>query len=370
MRKIASIEIQDIINVIESFAPLSLQESYDNVGLLVGNSTTKVNGVLLCIDVTEEVLDEAVSLNANLIIAHHPLIFKGLKRIIGQNLVERCVIKAIKNDIAIYAAHTNIDNVIAGVNGKIADKIGLLKRRVLQPKQNNLLKLVCFIPKLHVQRVREAIFEAGAGSIGNYDACSFNVEGYGSFRPNSNAHPFVGELNKIHYEDEVRLEVILPNHLQTKVSNAMIKAHPYEDPAFDFIPLRNSHNDFGAGIIGELETAISELEFLKSLKPIFNISVIRHTNLTGKSIKKVAVCGGAGSFLLSDAIKARADIFISGDFKYHEFFNAENKILIADLGHFETEQFTKEIFYEIIRKKFPTFAIHISKINTNPIIYL
>jgi len=363
-------EINVITNIIEAFAPLALQEDYDNAGLLVGSPIMQAKGVLLCLDITEDVIDEAISLEANLIISHHPLIFNGIKKITGSNAVQRCIIKAIKNDIAIYAAHTNVDNILAGVNNKIADKIGLINRKILQPKQSKLLKLVCFVPKLHVQRVREAIFEAGGGNIGNYDACSFNAEGYGSFRANSNAHPFVGEINKIHYEDEVRIEVILPDYLQLVVTNALINAHPYEEPAYDFIPLKNFYNEVGAGLIGDLKDARSELEFLSELKHIFNIPVLRHTTLTGNKIKKVAVCGGSGSFLLSDAIKANADIFISGDFKYHEFFDADNKIIIADPGHFETEQFTKEIFYEIIRKKLPTFAIHISKINTNPIIYL
>lgn len=354
----------------EEFAPLALQEDYDNAGLLVGDPMAKIKGALLCIDVTEKVIDEAISLGANLIISHHPLIFNGLKKILGTNAVQRSVIKAIKNDIAIYAAHTNIDNVLSGVNGKIADKIGLINTKILQPKKGNLLKLVCFVPKLHVQRVREAIFEAGGGNIGNYDACSFNAEGYGSFRPNSNAHPFVGEINKIHYEDEVRIEVILPEYFQSKVTEALIKVHPYEEPAYDFIPLKNVFNQVGAGLIGQLPEPKSEEVFLSKLKQIFNVPVIRHTNLTGKMIQKVAVCGGSGSFLLQDAIKANADIFISADFKYHDFFDAENKIIIADLGHFETEQFTKEVFYEVIQKKLPTFAIHISKINTNPIIYL
>lgn len=368
--RIQIMDVRSITNTIESFAPLALQESYDNAGLLVGNPDMETTGALLCIDVTEAVIDEAISMKLNLIIAHHPLIFKGLKKITGQNEVQRCVIKAVKHDIAIYAAHTNIDNVIAGVNGKIADKIGLISRKILQPKQGMLLKLVTFVPKLHVQRVREAIFEAGGGTIGNYDACSFNCEGYGSFRPNNDAQPFVGEANKIHYEEEIKIEVILPDYIQKQVVSALIKAHPYEEPAYDLIPLNNAFDRVGSGIIGELPETEDEKTFLKRIKSIFGTSTIRHTALLGKQIKQVALCGGSGSFLLSEAIHANADVFISGDFKYHEFFDAENRILIADVGHFETEQFTKDIFYEIIQKKFPTFAIHISKINTNPIIYL
>lgn len=362
-------QIKTVTDIIETFAPLALQEKYDNAGLLIGNPDWSVNGVLVCVDVTESVIDEAVAMNVNLIIAHHPLIFNGLKKITGQNEVQRCVIKAIKHDIAVYAAHTNVDNVLDGVNGRIADKIGLINRKILQSKSEMLVKLVTFVPKLHVQRVREAIFEAGAGHIGNYDACSYNSEGYGSFRANSKAAPFVGEVNKIHYEEETRIEVILPEYIQNKVIASMIKAHPYEEPAYDIFPLLNDYQQVGSGVVGELVEAENESGFLQRMRRLFGGNPIRHTALTGKKIKKVAVCGGSGSFLLQDAIKAGADVFLSADFKYHDFFGAENKIIIADVGHFETEQFTKELFFDIIRKKLPTFAVHISKVNTNPIIY-
>lgn len=362
-------QLKTVTDIIESFAPLALQEKYDNAGLLIGDPDMSVSGALLCVDVTEAVIDEAISMNLNLIIAHHPLIFNGLKNIIGQNEVQRCVIKAIKNDIAVYAAHTNIDNVIDGVNGRIADKIGLINRKILLSKSEMLVKLVTFVPKLHVQRVREAIFEAGAGQIGNYDACSFHSEGYGSFRANSQATPFVGEVNKIHYEEETRIEVILPEYIKNKVISSMLKVHPYEEPAYDIFPLLNEYQQVGSGLIGELMEDENEDDFLIRIKEIFGGNPIRHTTLVGKKIKKVALCGGSGSFLLQNAINSSADIFISGDFKYHDFFGAENKIIIADVGHFETEQFTKELFFDIIRKKIPTFAVHISKVNTNPIIY-
>ncbi len=363
-------KIKDILQVIESFAPIALQESYDNAGLIIGNPESPVKAALLCIDVTETVIEEAKSLGANLIIAHHPLIFTGLKKINGSDMVQRCVIQAIKHDIAIYAVHTNIDNVINGVNGKIADKIRLTNRKILQPKSGMLVKLITFVPKLHVQRVREAIFEAGGGQIGNYDACSFNAEGYGSFRPNEEAKPFVGKSHQIHYEDETKIEIILPAYLQHRAIAALIQAHPYEEPAFDVIPLLNAHKEIGSGIIGELVKPEKARDFLQRIKDIFDVKVVRHTALINKNIHKVAVCGGAGSFLLGEAIRVGADIFISGDFKYHEFFKAEDRIIIADLGHFETEQFTKDLLFEIIQNKLPTFALHISKINTNPILYL
>ncbi len=362
--------VKSICELIEEVAPLSLQESYDNAGLLVGNSHMEVTSALVCIDITEEVIEEAILKKCNLIISHHPLIFKGLKQIIGQNEIERCIIKAIKEDIAIYAAHTNLDNVLSGVSGKMAEKIGLKNIQILQPKENALFKLVTYIPRSYSDKARQALFKAGAGQIGNYDSCSFNAEGLGTFRANEKAQPFVGNIDELHSEPETRIEVILPEYLKSKVLNALIKIHPYEEPAFDFISLKNSWNQVGAGVVGELENAEDELIFLNRLKTIFNLSTIRYTNLSGKEIKRVALCGGSGSSFISDAISANADVYISGDIKYHEFFDAQDRILIADIGHFESEQFTKDIFYEIITKKMPTFAVQISDSKTNPINYL
>ena len=362
--------VKSICELIEEVAPLALQESYDNAGLLVGDSQMEVTSALVCIDITVEVIDEAISKNCNFIISHHPLIFNGLKRITGQNEVQRCVAKAIKNDIAIYAAHTNLDNVLEGVSGRMAEKIGLKNVRILQPKQNVLLKLVTYVPKIHSFAVREALFNAGAGQIGNYDSCSFNSDGTGTFIANVNAQPFVGKIDELHSEPETKIEVILPDYLKYKVLDALISSHPYEEPAYDFIPLRNAWNQVGAGVVGELEVAEDELKFLNRMKEIFNVPTIRHTQLSGKKIKRIAVCGGSGSSFLNDAILAKADVFISGDFKYHEFFDADNRILIADIGHFESEQFTKDIFFEIITKKMPTFAVQISDSKTNPINYL
>ena len=330
----------------------------------------KINAILVTIDITEAVVDEAILNNCNLIIAHHPLIFSGIKQLIGKDETQRCILKLIKNDIAVYAAHTNFDNVIEGVNGKIADKIGLINRSVLTPLKHQYLKLITYAPKLHATQVRSALFEAGAGSIGNYDSCSYNVEGFGTFKANINAKPFVGEANVLHSEAEIRIEVILPIHLQEFVINALLKSHPYEMPAYDIVMLENIDKRLGAGIVGDLPVAVNDIDFLNQLKSEFNCQLIRHTNLKGEKIKRIALCGGSGSFLLNDAINANADIFISADFKYHEFFKAENRIIVADLGHFETEQFTKHIFYEIITKKMPTFAVRISETKTNPINYL
>jgi len=362
--------VRELCTVIEEQAPLSLQEKYDNAGLLVGNSNQSVSGVLVCLDVTEAVLDEAIALNCNLVISHHPLIFNGLKQLTGRNEVQRCVMKAVKTDIAIYAAHTNLDNVINGVNGKIAEKLNLQDCRILSPCQNALLKLVTFVPKLLVQKVREALFEAGAGHIGNYDSCSFNVEGYGSFKAGELANPFVGELHSIHYEPEVRVEVILHRGLESAVVKALKAAHPYEEPAFDLIPLANLWENSGAGIFGTLPEAVPVTEFMSILKETLNSPVIRHTALIKPTVQKIAICGGSGSFLISDALAAKVDIFITADLKYHEFMEADGKLVLVDAGHYETEQFTKDLIGEIISKKFPTFAVHISKVTTNPILYL
>jgi len=363
-------QVNDIIQEFETYAPLSLQENYDNSGLLVGNKYIEVTGALLTIDVTENVINEAIEHNCNLIIAHHPLIFKSLKRITYENEMQRCIAMLIKNDIVLYAAHTNFDNVIDGVNAKIADKLKLTNREVLLPMPETLLKLVTYVPKLQLVMVRDALFNAGAGHIGNYDSCSFTSEGFGTFRANADAQPFVGEIDKLHSEPEIRLEVILPKHNKTKVIQALLKSHPYEEPAFDIIQLQNYSNRLGAGMVGDLTEPVDEIKFLNNLKVLFNCNQIKYTGLLSKNIKRVALCGGSGSFLLPNAIASGADVFISGDFKYHEFFEAENRILVADLGHFETEQYTKHIFYEIITKKMPTFAVRISETKTNPINYL
>ncbi len=361
--------IKDITNFLESFAPLGLQESYDNAGLITGDINSEITTILVTLDVTEKVVEEAIQKKAQLIVAHHPIIFSGLKKITGKNYVERTIIKAIKNDIAIYAAHTNLDSVEGGVNRKICDKIGLENCKILQPAGGQLKKLVTFIPVENADQVREAVFNADAGNIGNYDSCGFVVEGMGSFRGNENSNPFVGKKGEIHAEKEVRFETIFPGYLQGKIIEALLKSHPYEEVAYDIYPLENKFEKIGMGMVGKFLEPITETQFLDQLKQTFNTGVIKHTTLTGKSVGKVAVCGGSGSFLLNAAIAAGADFFVSGDFKYHQFFDAENKIVIADIGHFESEQFTKELFYELLTKKFPTFAIHLSEVGTNPVFY-
>lgn len=361
--------IKEIIGHIETFAPVDLQEDYDNAGLITGSHTKECTGVLFSLDCTEDVIAEAIELKCNLIIAHHPVVFKGLKRLNGNNYVERTVIKAIQNNVAIYACHTNIDNVVAGVNKKIADKLGLKNQRILAPKSGHLRKIVFFVPETHAEKVRTAVLDAGAGHIGNYDSCSFNTQGIGTFRGNDQANPFLGEPNKLSKEKEVRVESIFEKHKQGTILKALLENHPYEEVAYDIYPLLNVHPNIGSGLIGEFDAPMDEKAFLTHVKQVFNLKTLKHTHLTNKQIKKVAVCGGSGQFLLKNAINSNADSYISSDFKYHEYFDAEGKILLADIGHYESEQFTPEIFYEIIQNKFPKFAIHLSKTNTNPINY-
>lgn len=362
-------KLKEITQYLESLAPLSMQESYDNAGLIVGSPETEVSSVLISLDVTEEVVDEAIKKEAQLIVSHHPIVFSGLKKFTGKNYVERTLLKTIKNDIAIYAAHTNLDSVTGGVNSKICEKLGLENCHILQPATSQLKKLVTFIPVEYAEKVREAVFSAGAGNIGNYDSCGYNTEGLGSFRGNESTNPFVGEKGKIHFEKEVRFETIFPGFLQHHIIQALTETHPYEEVAYDIYPLENKYEKAGMGMIGTLPEEKSGEEFLQLLKNTFKTGVIKHTKLKETPVKKVAVCGGAGSFLLSQAIAAKADFFVSGDFKYHQFFDAENKIVIADIGHFESEQFTKELFYELLTKKFPKFAIRFSEVNTNPVFY-
>ncbi|MEX8546859.1 MAG: Nif3-like dinuclear metal center hexameric protein [Mucilaginibacter sp.] len=355
---------------LESLAPLNYQEDYDNSGLLIGHSDQEISQALISLDCTEAVVDEAIAYNCQLVISHHPIVFKGLKKFNGKTYVERVVEKAIKNSIAIYAIHTNLDHVATGVNKHIADRLGLINTRILSPKNNLLKKLITFVPVAQAEAVRAALFAAGAGKIGNYSEASFNTDGTGTYKAGENANPFTGELGKQHREPEVRIETIYPTNLENKILTALILAHPYEEVAYDLYPITNAFQEVGAGLIGELSSPQEEIDFLHFVKKVMKAEVIRHTVFTGKKVSKVAVCGGSGSFLLKQAIAAGADVFVTADFKYHEFFDAEGKLVVADIGHFETEQFTQELLAEIISEKFPTFAVRLTKINTNPVKYI
>jgi dinuclear metal center YbgI/SA1388 family protein len=370
IQKPGRLKIKEVIEFLESIAPRAYQESYDNSGLLTGNFSDKITGILVTLDCTEQVVAEAIEQKCNLIVAHHPILFRGLKKLTSSNYVERTIIEAIKNNIGIYAIHTNLDNVLTGVNKKICEKIGLTNLKILQPKQDVLTKLVTFIPKENTEQVLQAVHAAGAGQIGNYSNCSFRTEGIGSFMPNEAANPHLGERLKQEFVSETKVELIFPTHLEKKVMLALREAHPYEEVAYYLTSLANENQEVGAGMIGDLESPLEPKEFLVRLKKSMDLSVVRHTHLLEKPIRKVAVCGGSGSFLLKQAIQAGAQVYISADFKYHEFFDAEDKIIIADIGHYESEVFTKELLQEVLTKKFPNFAINFSRTVTNPISYL
>ncbi len=365
-----SLKLSSITTFLEHLAPISLQESYDNSGLLIGSPNQMVNKALITLDVTPEVIEEAVAHQCDLIIAHHPLIFKGLKRLNGNSEVETCVINAIKHNVAIYAIHTNLDNVEAGVNSQLAQKLELANTRILAPKTGNLKKIVTFCPTAYAEKVRMAMFEAGAGHIGNYSHCSYNQQGEGTFMGHENTKPFVGEKDKIHTESEVRIETIAPSFKVHSVINAMMETHPYEEVAYDIYPLDNVLNNIGSGMIGNLEQPMMPLDFLRKIKKNLDCQYIKHNQLIKHQVKTVAICGGSGSFLIEAAAKAKADIFITGDIKYHEFFEHRGKMTIVDAGHFETEQGTKELLESLITKNFPNFALRISKKNINPVSFL
>ena len=362
--------IKEIIHTIEGLAPLPLQESFDNSGVQVGDVNREATAALLCLDVTESVIEEAISLRCNLIVSHHPLAFKSFKSLTGKNYVERCIMKTIKHDICVYAAHTNLDNACGGVNFKLAELLGLQQVRTLSPQKNQLLKLATFVPLSHADSVRSALFHAGAGNIGEYDACSYNLQGVGTFKAKERANPFVGEVGELHYEDEIRIETILPRYRQAEVLRALISVHPYEEAAYDLYPLENEWARAGSGVVGVLPEPMPEPEFLYFLKNTLNITLLKHSKYIGRDIRDVAICGGSGAFLIGEAIAYGADVFITGEAKYNDYYDVEDKILLAVAGHFKTEICTKEIIFDVITKKYPNFAVHKSAFDSNPVNYL
>lgn len=355
--------------MLEDFAPLDYAEDFDNVGLLVGEATTPLTGVLVTLDTLENVVDEAIDKNCNLIVSFHPIIFGGLKKITGKNYVERVVIKAIQNNIAIYAIHTALDNASQGVNAKICEVLELYKTKILIPQKNTVKKLTTYIPKDNLEEVKTALFKAGAGTIGNYTDCSFTVEGNGTYKANEDANPTMGNIGTTHTEREAMLTCVFNKNYQSAIIKALLSAHPYEEVAYDIQTIENTNQYIGIGMVGELKKEMTETEFLNFLKLKMNAKVVRHSNLLNKSVKKVAVLGGSGSFAIGSAKAAGADVFITADLKYHQFYEAENQILLADIGHFETEQFTKNLLVDYLTKKIPNFAIHLSESITNPINY-
>ncbi len=352
-------KIKNIIHFLESVAPPAYQESYDNAGLIVGNPKQECTKVLLCLDSTEQVIDEAIEEGCQLVIAHHPIVFSGLKKITGKNYIERVIIKAIKNDIAIYAAHTNLDNVRHGVNQKICERLGLVNSRILAPKKQILNKISFLCPIAQVEIVRKALFDAGAGDLDTFSTSSFNMLG-------------ISTANDGHTmpNGDFKVEMVFPAYQKNNILNTLMKVHPHETISYQIIQLENAYPNVGSGMIGDLEEPMAGSEFLVQLKEQMNAACIRHTRLLRKKVKRVAVCGGAGSFLLAHAIRQKADVFVTADYKYHQFFDAEDQLIIADIGHYESEQFTIELFYELITNKFSTFEVILTQNNTNPVKYL
>jgi dinuclear metal center YbgI/SA1388 family protein len=349
---------------------LQYAEDFDNVGLLVGNYHKEVSGVLVTLDTLEESVEEAIAKNCNLIISFHPIIFSGLKKLNGTTYVERVVMKAIKNDIAIYASHTALDNSKNGVSAKMCEVLGLQNTKILIPKKGIIKKLTTFVPSKNAEALRSALFIAGAGNIGNYDHCSFSNTGDGTFRGNEESNPVIGEKGKLHTEKETQISVVFESKNEASVLKSLQENHPYEEVAYELITTENVHQNIGMGMIGELSSEMDETAFLQYVKKTMQTDCIRHSNLINKKIKKIAVLGGSGSFAISNAIKAGADAYVSADFKYHEFFKAENRILLADIGHYESEQFTKNLLVDYLTKKFTNFAIVLSQKSTNPIYYI
>lgn len=361
-------KLRDIISALEQWAPPVYQESYDNSGLIVGDPDAEINAAMVALDCVESVVDEAIEKRVDVIIAHHPIVFSGLKRFTGRTYVERTVMKAIKHGIAIYAIHTNLDNVSHGVNQHLAELLGLSKLHVLSPKKHLLEKLVVFVPHSHAEKVRTAMFDAGAGGIGHYSECSFNLQGTGTFKPLEKADPFIGKRGERHSEAEERIEVIVPKHLVSQVTSAMIGAHPYEEVAMDRYELQNALASVGSGMIGTLDAPMKLFDFFEVVKKQLSAPVLRHTATNNETIERVAVCGGSGFFLLNDAQRAGADVFLTSDVKYHQFFDAE-KITLVDVGHWESEHRTVELIASYLNDKFPKFAVHFSQTNTNPVQY-
>ncbi|WP_341214451.1 Nif3-like dinuclear metal center hexameric protein [uncultured Wocania sp.] len=361
--------VQDVINHLETLAPLVYAEDFDNVGLLVGDKSAKITGVLATLDTLETVVDEAIEKNCNLIVSFHPIIFKGLKKLTGKNYVERVVLKAIKNDIAIYAIHTALDNALQGVNDMICNQLELTNKQILIPQSKTIKKLTTYVPKNEAEQLRTALFNVGAGSIGNYNDCSFNIEGLGTYKGNENSNPTIGKKDILHTEEETQISITFPKHIESKILKTLFKTHSYEEVAYEITTLENNNQNIGMGMIGEFKEAMEVSNFLNHVKTKMNTACIRYSDFTNKPIKKVAVLGGSGSFAIQAAKASGADAFITADLKYHDFFMAESSILLADIGHYESEQFTKNLLVAYLTKKITNFAVVLSKTNTNPVKY-
>ena len=361
--------VKDVIDHLDEFAPLCYAEEFDNVGLIIGDYNQKVKGILVTLDSTEIVVEEAIKKKCNLIISFHPIIFNDLKSITKKNYVDRVIHKAIKNDIAIVAIHTALDNSIIGVNSTICKRLKIKDSKILIPKEKTIKKLTTYIPYKNVERLKSEIFKIGGGSIGKYENCSFSYEGMGSFKGNEQSSPKIGEKLKFTEVKEICVNITFLKHLEQRIINVLKDNHPYEEIAYEIITLDNYNQNIGMGMIGNLDKPMQENNFISFVKKQMKSSSIKHSKRLGKKIQKVAVLGGSGSFGIENAINSGADAYVTSDLKYHDYFRAEDKLLLLDIGHYESEQFTKKLMFDFLTKKIPNFAIVLSKTNTNPIKY-
>lgn len=361
--------VTDITSELEKLAPLPFAEAFDNVGLLVGDAQMEVTGVLITLDTLESVILEAEKTGCNLVISFHPIIFKGLKRLTATTYVERTVTLAIAKGIAIYSIHTALDNVPGGVSGKLSEIIGLKNTHVLIPKKGSIRKLVTYVPNNAHELLLNKLFEAGGGELGNYSCCSFSNGGLGTYLPGDRAKPSIGSVGVLSKETEQQIHLTFTAEREMAVLEALKAFHPYEEIAFELTTLDNDYQQLGMGIIGELDTPMAEIAFLDLLKSKLNIPTIRHSELRNTPVMRVAVLGGSGAFAIEAAIASGADFLVTSDFKYHDFFKAEGKIILADVGHFESEQFTKNLLVDYLTEKFPNFAIRLAETQTNPVKY-
>ena len=361
--------VSDIIKIIEDWAPIEYSEDFDNVGLLTGDPNSNCTGVLITLDTIELIVDEAIKKKCNLIVSFHPIIFSSLKKISKSDYVQKTIYKAIQNNISIYAIHTSLDNHKYGVNYKIAEKLNLINTQILLPKNDTLRKLIVNVPESNENDLLKALHDAGAGILGNYENCSFSIEGKGTFKGNELSNPNIGDPQKKTSIVEKQIQLVFQKHLESRILKTLFKNHPYESVAYDILNLNNLNPDIGMGVFGSLKKSLSENDFIELLKKTFKIPLIRHSKLLGKPIKKVALLGGSGSFAINSAIKKQADVFLTSDLKYHNFFMAENKIVLMDIGHYESEQYTKNLIFDFLKEKLSSFAVVLSSINTNPVNY-
>lgn len=364
--------VKELIKYLEDWAPPGAAWEKDNVGLLVGSGDEKIENIFLSLELTGEVLEQALKKNCNFIFTHHPLIFNPVKNLdVNKNPNSKLIYKLIKNDINLFSAHTNLDFTKDGVSFTLAKKLKLNKITFLKNEESNQFKVVVFLPETNLDEVASAMFNQGAGIIGEYNNCSFRTNGIGTFKGSANSNPFIGKKENFEKANEVRLEVLVDSWKLNKVINAMLKSHPYEEPAYDIYPLRNKNVNYGAGAIGELDNEMNVNEFLKHVEKSLLLSNFRFVNGNKRRIKKVAVCGGSGSELLNDAISKNADVFITADIKYHTFHDAKNKILLIDAGHYETEvvilKIVEEKIKKLIKEKKENIKVYKYSSSTNPV---